>query len=398
MTQERITPNVSTRPGFYSHLEDHPPCTDQGPRIAPDPSPLKRDPANGSTHRSQRWQEERRRALEYVLKKLSASEAINKGHIEEYLRDQYRRHLSPSSFRNSLYSIVSFLSFVKRSGKSDLEEITRSDLEGWIEHEQDRGLKPLTVELRLRLIKAFFRYLIERDVIRPDVLSKRMRIKVPDPLPRAMDPDDVARLVSVIEPVRDRAMILVLLRTGMRVGELLNTLVEDVNFNERRIEIYEASKNRVGRVVYLSDDALGALKAWFKKRQAHKPYVFYSKSRPNIAYPAVRRIFMKYLERAELSNKGYTLHCLRHTCASELLNAGMGLECVQQLLGHSCIEITRRYARLTDKTREQEYFRAMKIIEKGEIDGHYQLDSELQAFSEKTKLLPSHDQELHEHP
>jgi site-specific recombinase XerD len=150
--------------------------------------------------------------------------------------------------------------------------------------------------------------------------------------------------------------------------------------------------------VYLSDDALGALKAWFKKRQAHKPYVFYSKSRPNIAYPAVRRIFMKYLERAELSNKGYTLHCLRHTCASELLNAGMGLECVQQLLGHSCIEITRRYARLTDKTREQEYFRAMKIIEKGEIDGHYQLDSELQAFSEKTKLLPSHDQELHEHP
>ena len=86
---------------------------------------------------------------------------------------------------------------------------------------------------------------------------------------------------------------------------------------------------------------------------------------------------MQYLERANLSDKGYTIHCLRHTCASELLNAGMPLECVQQLLGHSCIEITRRYAQLTDKTREQEYFRAMEIIEKGEIHGHYRLDYQL---------------------
>ena len=61
----------------------------------------------------------------------------------------------------------------------------------------------------------------------------------------------------------------------------------------------------------------------------------------------------------------------RHTFASELLNAGMRLEVLQQLLGHQDIEVTRRYARLTDKTREEEYFRAMAIIEKGGIDGDY---------------------------
>ena len=68
-----------------------------------------------------------------------------------------------------------------------------------------------------------------------------------------------------------------------------------------------------------------------------------------------------------LENRGYTVHSLRHTFASELLNAGMRLECLQQLLGHHNIEMTRRYARLTDKTREEEYFRAMAIIEKGGI-------------------------------
>ena len=66
-------------------------------------------------------------------------------------------------------------------------------------------------------------------------------------------------LLSVIEDTRDRAMILVLLRTGMRIGELLNTKVTDVHLKERRIEIYEGEKNRLGRVVYLSDDAVMCL-------------------------------------------------------------------------------------------------------------------------------------------
>ena len=81
--------------------------------------------------------------------------------------------------------------------------------------------------------------------------------------------------------------------------------------------------------------------------------------------------FEKCVERAGLKGKGYTLHCLRHTFATELLNAGMRLECLQPLLGHSCLEMTRRYARLTDKTREEEYFRAMAIIERGEAGDEY---------------------------
>jgi integrase/recombinase XerD len=214
-----------------------------------------------------------------------------------------------------------------------------------------------------------------------------------------MDPDDVRRLVSVIDHVRDRAIVLILLRTGIRVGELLNTIVEDVNLKEKRIEIYEAEKTRVGRVVYLSDDALKALDAWLKVRDPHRTYLFYPQGkRHSITYSAVRAIFVKYLERTGLSHKGYTIHCLRHTCATDLLNAGMRLECVQQLLGHSTIEMTRRYARLTDRTREEEYFRAMAIIERGENNGDYQLDSELSTFFEETQLLSSHNQGLHEHP
>jgi hypothetical protein len=109
-------------------------------------------------------------------------------------------------------------------------------------------------------------------------------------------------------------------------------------------------------------------------------------------------MFAKYLQNAQIAFKGYTLHCLRHTFASELLNAGMRLECLQQLLGHSSIEMTRRYARLTDNTRKEEYFKAMSIIERGEINGHYRFDSSLPKIYEEKELLGSYSEELHEHP
>jgi integrase/recombinase XerD len=317
--------------------------------------------------------------------------------VEQYLRYQYRRHCRPNTLRSSLKTINSFLFFLRNTGRTHLEEITREDLGAFIEHEQDRGLKASSVRTRLRILNAFLRFLIESDVIRPEVLCKRMIIKVPDALPRAMDPDDAKQLLCTIKDTRDRAMILVLLRTGMRIGELLNTLVSEVNLKERKIEIYEAEKNGVGRVVYLSKDARDALKAWLKNRDPNRDFLFYAQGRERMSYGAARMMFKKYLDKASVAHKGYTLHSLRHTFATELLNAGMPLECLQQLLGHSSLEMTRRYARLTDKTREEQYFRAMAIIERGERNERYQLNRKLQAAHEETQLLASHVKELYEH-
>ncbi len=342
------------------------------------------------------YDDPRRTALQRLLQKLIGKQLVGRQHAERYLRDQYRRNCRPNTMRSSCTAIEFFLSFVAGAGKSHLEQITRDDLYGFIEQEQDRGLKPLTVHTRLRAVKAFLRFLIDDETVDHRLLSRKITIKIPEALPRAMDPDDVGRLLSVIRHVRNSAMILVLLRTGMRIGELLSTKVRDVNLKERRIEIYEAEKNRVGRVVYLSDDAYSALDAWFKHRDTNKQFVFYACSRNTMTYQGARAMLCKYLKQAGLVGKGYTLHCLRHTFASELLNAGMRLECLQQLLGHSSIEMTRRYARLTDKTREEEYFRAMSIIERGEINGHYRLDSQLQAIFEEKELLSPHGEELHE--
>jgi site-specific recombinase XerD len=197
-------------------------------------------------------------------------------------------------------------------------------------------------------------------------------------LPRPIEPKDAKQILKKIRgKPRDKAMILVLLRTGMRICELLTTKIQDINLRERKILIFESAKNRIGRVVYLSEDARVALRKWMKIRKQQGNYLFHGHCGGPLSYEAARSVFKKYTEKAGLSHKGYTLHCLRHTFASELLSAGMPLESLQYLMGHSSIVVTRRYARLTNIALEKDYFDAMCKIEKGEEDGFYGNDYEI---------------------
>jgi len=309
--------------------------------------------------------------IDRILQKLSCIEFPAKDHLERYMHHKWRLNHKPRTLASSFTSVMLFLDFYGKSGKRELGEMERVDLEAFIEQEQDRGLRISTVRTRLACIIAFLHFLIEQEVIPGSLLKRSIKLKLPDVLPRAMNPADVRKLLGVIEDIRDRALFLLLLRTGIRIGEALGLRLNDLDVKGRKVHLYEGEKNSMGRVVYLSDDALFAIKLWLRRRNKSKEFVFYGRSNGHLCYSTGRYLFMKYLKKAGLDQKGYTVHCLRHTFASELLNAGMRLECLQQLLGHQDIEVTRRYARLTDTTREEEYFRAMAVIEKGGINGDY---------------------------
>jgi integrase/recombinase XerD len=309
--------------------------------------------------------------IESILKKIAQKDFPGKEHFENYMRHKWRMNRKPSTLKGSFQAVSTFLTFYAGRGKRQLQDIVSDDLEAFIEHEQDRGLKVTTLSTRLNHFRTFLRYLIDRDIVTERVLKRKIKLKVPNFLPRAIAPGDVRKLLGAIEKTRDRALILVLLRTGMRIGEVLHLNVRDLDIRERKIHIYEGEKNCLGRVVYLSDDALMAVRLWLNKRNPQKQYLFHGLHHRPLGYTQARNIFVRHLSEAGLQHKGYTIHSLRHTFASELLNAGMRLECLQLLLGHRDIEMTRRYARLTDKSREEEYFRAMAIIEQGGIHGAY---------------------------
>ena len=182
--------------------------------------------------------------------------------LKGYLSELYRCNCRPNTLRTHAATILSFLLYLKQCGQARLEGIGRGDIGGFVEHEQDRGLTACTIATRLRGLYSFLRFMVQRGELSSAVLTGKLRIKLPESLPRAIDPQSVRQLLAVIDHVRDRAIVLVLLRTGMRIGELLDTRLADMDLNEQKIEILEAQKTRVGRVVYLSEDACAVLRKW----------------------------------------------------------------------------------------------------------------------------------------
>ena len=139
-----------------------------------------------------------------------------------------------------------FLTFCQGLGKG-VEEITREDLEAFIEHEQDRGLNISTVRTRMASITAFLHFLMEQDVIPGTVLKRKIKLRLPDTLPRAMNPSDVPKLLSGIDTVRDRALILLLLRTGIRIGEALGLTLNDLDMRDRKVHLYRGREEQHGQ-------------------------------------------------------------------------------------------------------------------------------------------------------
>jgi site-specific recombinase XerD len=313
----------------------------------------------------------RQQVLDRILEKITAQNLLGKSYVEQYLRHKYRRNCKANTLKQAATSLVQFLSFFANRGNKVLEQLSCEELEAFVEDMQDRGLKPTTVNTRLRNVYAFVRFLIlEYNVVSWELMERKIKLKLPDRLPRAIDGQNLDQLLAVIDNLRDRALILLLLRTGMRIGELLNCKVDDVDLAEKKILIYQSNKTCVGRAVYFSDDAHAALLAWLRARDPLKQQLFYGRGANPLCYEAARSMFNKYLKKAGMQHNGYTLHCLRHTFATDLLNAKIPLECLRVLLGHSNLEITRRYARLSDKTREEQYFSAMQRILKGDVDAH----------------------------
>ncbi len=355
------------------------------------PLKLKKTRVIKEQSREERMHLAKGRVLERFKQRFADSQLPGSEYAMGYLEHKKRQGLKANTIRSSGSIALSFLDFIHSKGRS-LEEIQKADLEAYVENDQDKGVSNVSVFTKLRGLYPFLSFLVDKQVVDPGILDHKIKIKRPDPLPRSIEEEDIDKLLSVLEDTRDRAMILLLLRTGMRIGELLEVQVSEIILNEQKIIIYVGEKNYQGRVVYFSEDAKEALQAWLELRDPARKYLFYGQTGNPLTYVAAWSRINNCFKKAGLAHKGYSPHCLRHTFATEALNAGMRLEIVQELLGHMSIEITRRYARLTDSTREEEYFRAMNRIQHGgNADEHSRLNSQLQAVFEKKKLFTKHN-------
>jgi site-specific recombinase XerD len=225
-------------------------------------------------------------------------------------------------------------------------------------------MQPASINLYLAIIRVFYNYLkYEESVKLTNPVKANCRLRVPKPLPRALREDQIDSFFGVIESRRDWAMFRLMLRCGLRVEEVANLSLGDIDIKQRRILVVDG-KGGKDRVVYISDDAVDGLMAYLKQRSHRRAKKVFLVEKGNYkGQPISVRGIQKRMEYyAKKSGLKLSCHHLRHTMATQLLNAEAQAESIQDLLGHNWISTTERYCKVSNVKVKRDYFNAMEKI------------------------------------
>jgi integrase/recombinase XerD len=293
----------------------------------------------------------------------------NQAVIVDYVAYLRARHYGRAMQAGTLRTLKSFVVLMPEAHQAtlahDLTQTTATDVDAWIEAAFRHPLAPSTVATRLRVLQGFFAFLHDQGLItQSPIRFPRHHIVVPQDLPRPMAEDEVVAFFRVIDAVRDRTMFLLMLRCGLRVSEVSSLTWSALDFAQGTARI-DNSKGHVDRVVYLAPDVTKALRQWQRLHDTVPHYIFPSRVTRKGGLPLsarqIQNCMTRYLKLAGLS-KPYSPHSLRHTFATQLLNAGASLEVVKELMGHRSLDVTLRYTQLYDRTKRAQYDQAMSQV------------------------------------
>jgi site-specific recombinase XerD len=276
---------------------------------------------------------------------------------------RYRRALKRKNYStHTVKSYVNILDQFIRWLTVPLPEVTRKDIGAYVDHLLRKRRTPKTITCHLQTIRLFFDYLTNeegRSILNP---VTRISLRLPKPLPRHLKDDQVRRFFDGITDLRDRAMFMLMLRCGLRVQEVAKLTVDAVEYGRRQIFIFHG-KGAKDRVVYMSEDARSALLAYLAKRSSKARGLFLVQKGPMRGKPLSVRGIQKRIEYyARESGLNVSCHRLRHTMATQLLNADADLATIQDLLGHGQITTTQRYCRVANLKVQRDYYKAMKVV------------------------------------
>jgi len=276
---------------------------------------------------------------------------------------RYRRALKRKNYSaHTLKSYMNILDHFVRWAPVPFSEVTCKEVGLYVDHLLQKRRTPKTITCHLQTIRLFFEYLIQEEGIPMANPVTRISIRLPKPLPRHLKDDQVTRLLAMITDVRDRAIFMLMLRCGLRVQEVSDLTVDAIDWQRRQIFV---SKGKGGkdRIVYISEDARSALLTYLSKKSAKGKRLFLVQKGPMKGQPLSVRGIQKRMESyARKSKLNVSCHRLRHTMATQLLNADADLATIQDLLGHGQITTTQRYCWVANLKVQRDYYKAMEVV------------------------------------
>jgi len=280
--------------------------------------------------------------------------------IINYRRFLKRKNCSKHTLRNYISTLKQFVLWVD----VPIEQVTHKTVLSFMDHLLDKRLKPKTINCYLNSIRGFYEYLIEEEQLPISHPVKRgYSLRLSRPLPRYLRDEDVPRLFNVIRSKRDRAMFMLMLRCGLRVEEVSKLTMAALDLPRSQLFVYEG-KGVKDRVVYLSNDAYKILVQYLKARSSSraKRVFLIEKGRFKGKPIQVRGIQHRMQHYAQIAGLKVSCHQLRHTMATQLLNADADLVTIQDLLGHTRIKTTQRYCQVSNLKVQRDYHKAIERV------------------------------------
>ncbi len=282
--------------------------------------------------------------IDTLLGRFPHSETIAK-HIQYYLISCKQEGKSPDTLEKITYILRDFA----RECQRDQPDAT--DIRMFMISLQDRKLSVGTIHTYYRSLKTFFNFLVREGIIEKNPMDNVKAPRLTRVVIKPFTKEDISRLLLLCEgksflSLRNRAIVLLFLDTGVRLAEMAGMKRADVNLDNQTIRVM--GKGQKERVVPFAKTALKALARYLFERDDDLPELWLTEEKRPMKKDGLDSMVHKLTARAGITDAHHGAHTFRHTAATMMLRNGASVFSVQQLLGHETLEMTRRYSRTLD--------------------------------------------------
>lgn len=267
-----------------------------------------------------------------------------------YLATKKTEGLSDTSIKSYGRHLGRFARYIRKN----VQDISTMDIRVYLASYSKTGIKNTTLATETDVLRGFFKWLESEDYIIKNPMNKVKTVKIEKRIREALTKKELEILRGGAKSLRQKALLEILYSTGCRLEEVEKMKKADVDW--QRLQMKVIGKGNKERIVFISDVAEVHLRKYLMSRLDDDQALFVTERMPIkfMSKRAIQREIDKIMEQSELNINVYP-HLIRHTMATHLLNAGMSLTVLQEILGHDSPETTLVYASIDNRTIEHEY-------------------------------------------
>jgi len=271
------------------------------------------------------------------------------------------------SYKNDLLQLLNYLKEYKIIKRDNIKYIDRSIMRKYIVYLKKCDYSVRSICRKISTIRSFFKFLSREGMVDINPTINLITPKIVKKLPSFLYLEEINKLIETpsghtILGIRDRAILELLYGTGMRVGELVNLSIRDIDLYEKTVRVF--GKGSKERILPLGNPSIRAVQEYLTSRDIFRKNISLDKIDQNalflnrfggrLSVRSIRRLLIKYMKMADL-NKKISPHVLRHSFATHLLGGGADLRSVQELLGHESLSTTQIYTHITKERLKEIY-------------------------------------------